>query len=102
RFSRTDVTTFAGTINGTGALQVTDGTLILTAANSYEGGTTIDAGAELQLGAGGADGWIVGDVLNDGALVFNRSDEVAFAGAFSGTGEIRQIGSGFTNLTGDS
>lgn len=102
RFSRSDATTFDGAIRGTGALELSLGTLTLTAENSYEGGTSIDAGATLRLGSGGAAGSITGDVLNDGTLAFNRSDSIGFAGAFSGTGDIRQTGPGFVNLTGDS
>ena len=102
RFSRTDASAFDGRISGAGALELSQGTLTLTAENNYEGGTTIDAGATLQLGSGGAFGSIAGDVLNDGTLAINRSDSISFAGVFSGIGDIRQIGSGFVNLTGDS
>ena len=49
------------------------------------GGTTIAAGT-LQLGDGGADGSILGDVLDNGTLAFNRSDVATFAGTISGSG----------------
>ena len=41
-------------------------------------------------------------MANDGTLAFNRSDVVTFGGVVSGSGVIRQIGSGLTKLTGDS
>ena len=75
-------------------------TLILTATNTYTSGTTISAGT-LDLGAGGTSGSIIGNVANNGALVFNRVDTVTFPGVISGTGQVVQI-DGTTILTGDS
>ncbi|HWW57263.1 MAG TPA: autotransporter-associated beta strand repeat-containing protein [Sphingopyxis sp.] len=99
-FNRSDSLTYGGTIVGTGGVfQNGTGTTILTGTNSYTGGTTINAGT-LQLGDGGAAGSIVGNVANDGLLVFNRSDLVNFAGIISGSGAVRQIGSGTTVLAG--
>src|SRR5204863_328044 len=87
-------------ISGPGALTFTGaGTSILTAANTYSGGTTIIAGA-LQVGDGGANGSLVGDVVNNGSLTFNRSDSVTFSGLVSGTGGLRQIGTGVLTLSG--
>ncbi|CEJ12595.1 Extracellular serine protease precursor [bacterium YEK0313] len=77
------------------------GTLILTGTNSYSGGTTIAAGT-LQIGNGGTTGSIAGAVLNSGVLAFNRSDAYQFSGAISGSGLIRQMGSGIIGLTGNS
>lgn len=92
----------SGVIGGTGALTKTGaGTLILSSANTYTGGTTISAGT-LQIGNGGTTGSITGNVTNNGTLAFNRSDRLDFGGAISGTGAIRQIGTGLTNLSGNS
>ena len=45
-FNRSDTVTFAGVISGSGGLsQLGPGTTILTADNSYTGGTTVSAGA---------------------------------------------------------
>jgi autotransporter-associated beta strand protein len=54
--------------------------LVLTGTNTYLGNTTISAGT-LQIGNGGTSGSIVGNVLDDANLVFNRSDSVTFSGA---------------------
>ena len=101
-FNRSDVVTFPGLVSGTGSLaQIGTGTTILTANNTYTGGTTISAGT-LQLGNGGTSGGIVGNVADNGALVFNRSDVVTFPGLVSGTGSLAQIGTGTTILTANN
>ncbi|KWV52831.1 hypothetical protein AS156_09255 [Bradyrhizobium macuxiense] len=99
-FNRSDAVIFDGAITGAGKLhQLGPGVTVLTANNSYSGGTTITAGA-LVLGNGGTSGAIAGDVTNNGVLAFNRSDTSVFAGAISGTGSVQQIGAGTTVLTG--
>ena len=101
-FNRSDSVTFTGLVSGGGAVnQIGTGTTILTANNTYTGGTTISAGT-LQLGNGGATGAIVGNVVDNGALTFNRSDVVTFAGQVSGSGVVNQIGAGTTILTADN
>ena len=98
-FNRSDTLTFPGVISGTGSVsQIGTGTTILTSDNIYTGGTTISAGT-LQLGNGGASGSILGNVTDNGALVFNRSDTLTFPGVISGTGSVSQIGTGTTILT---
>ena len=74
---------------------------MLTAANTFGGGTIISAGT-LQIGNGGTIGSIVGDVINDGTVVFNRSNAVTFTGSVSGAGNLNQVGSGTLTLTGSS
>jgi len=68
----------SGVLSGSGGLTIVgDGTLQLTASNSYSGGTTISAGT-LQIGGG--SGSIAGTVQNSGMLVFSRSNNYTFAG----------------------
>jgi autotransporter-associated beta strand protein len=96
-------TTFSGVLrNGTGTLGLTEigaGTLTLAGANTYSGGNTISAG-NLQIGNGGTSGSIIGNVLDNGNLSFNRSDAVTFTGPISGTGNLSQIDSGILTLNG--
>jgi outer membrane autotransporter protein len=82
-----------------GLLKAGVGTLVLTGANGYTGGTTITAGI-LQLGDGGTSGSILGDVLNNGTFAINRSDTYTFGGLISGTGSLTQAGTGATILVG--
>lgn len=93
---------FSGVIAGAGGLTVAGGSEILTGANTYSGGTTINSGATLRVGAGGATGAIVGNVTDNGALVFNRSDTVTFAGAINGAGSLTQAGNGLLVLNGNN
>jgi outer membrane autotransporter protein len=102
-FNRIDAVTFQGLISGTGSvLQAGTGTTILTADNTYSGGTTISGGT-LQLGDGGATGSIVGNVTDNGTLAFNHSgDKKTFAGVISGTGSVVKLGSDILVLTANN
>ena len=93
------------------------GTGMLTIAGNaaYTSGTTIFGGV-MMLGNGSAGGGsILGNVAfcsdaanplcdtsTNKALAFNRSDAYTFGGVISGPGQVYQIGSGITSLTGAS
>ncbi|MFG1428206.1 autotransporter domain-containing protein [Roseixanthobacter glucoisosaccharinicivorans] len=99
-FAQSTNYTLSSVISGNGSISKTGaGTLILTGANTYTGGTTISAGT-LQIGDGGTTGSITGDVTNNAALAFNRSDAVTYSGIISGTGSLTQAGGGTLILTG--
>ena len=100
------VTTITSELQGTNGLRKTDyGTLILTADNDYGGGTTISGGI-LQIGDGGNNGSITGDVIisGDGTLLFNRGDDISFAENISGDGKggLVQRGSGTLTLSANN
>ncbi len=83
--------TLGGVISGSGNLvQLGSGTVIITGANTYTGGTTISAGT-LQVGNGSTTGSISGNVTDNGTLAFDRSDSVTFGGVISGTGGLPQL-----------
>jgi autotransporter-associated beta strand protein len=101
-FNHTDFLNFSSQINGEGSVNKIGsdfGVTALTAANTYTGGTNILSGA-LQVGNGGTTGSIVGDVNNNGALIFNRSDNMTFSGVISGAGDVVKAGSGVVTLSG--
>ena len=100
-FNRADNLTEAGVISGSGSLtQTGSGTLTLLGNNTYTGGATINAGT-LQVGNGGTSGSLgTNGVLNNGALVFNRADNLTEAISIQGTGTLTQAGSGTLTLTG--
>ena len=95
-----------GVISSSGAFGLnlnTSNTLVLTAANTYTGSTTITSGT-LQLGDGTAshDGSIASTagVLNNSALVYNRFGAVAAGYNISGVGTLTMEGSGTQTLSG--
>jgi autotransporter-associated beta strand protein/T5SS/PEP-CTERM-associated repeat protein len=95
----TDALTLTAAISGAGSLSKAGaGTLILTGSSTYTGGTTITGGT-LQLGDGGANGSIVGNVTNNGTFAINRSDTFTFGGVISGSGAFQQNGTGTTIFT---
>ncbi|MDO9072286.1 MAG: autotransporter-associated beta strand repeat-containing protein [Rubrivivax sp.] len=88
---------------GDGALAVSLGTVVLTSASGYGGGTAIASGATLALGAGGASGSIgSGAVVDNGTLRIHRDASVSLtlSNAISGGGSLEQVGAGTTVLTG--
>ncbi|MCZ0736246.1 autotransporter-associated beta strand repeat-containing protein [Phreatobacter sp. AB_2022a] len=88
-----------GEISGTGKLvQTGPGTTVLTAENTYIGGTFIDGG-RLHLGEGGLSGSLSGSIANNGVLAFHRFDLLTVANPISGAGRVEQIGEGTTILS---
>ena len=63
--------------------------------------TTISAGT-LQIGAGGFSGMLLGDVVNNAALVFNSNAAKTFAGVVSGTGSVTKANFNTLVLTGSN
>jgi filamentous hemagglutinin family protein len=90
----TALSSAGGTLNKLGA-----GTLTLSGNNIYSGITTISAGT-LQVGSGGTAGSLSGDIVNNAALVFNRSNALSYGGVISGTGTVSKLGAGTLTLGG--
>jgi len=93
----------SGVISGTGALTYNSaGKLILSANNTYSGGTTISAGT-LQMGDGGTTGSLgSGNVNNIGILAFSRSDAVSVGNIISGSGGVTKLGTNSLTFTADN
>jgi autotransporter-associated beta strand protein len=83
-----------------GLLKTGAGTLTLSAANTYTGGTTISAGA-LQLGDGSANnGSVQGNISNQSALMFANPSPQTYAGNISGGGSVTVAGPSTLTLSG--
>jgi autotransporter-associated beta strand protein len=93
---------------GVGLTKAGLGTMSLTAANTYQGPTTISAGT-LQIGAGGATGSLNSasaiNIASNATLAFNRNNPLTVANTISSVttgGSIVQAGFGTTTITGSS
>src|SRR4029077_16704510 len=88
-------TALAAAISGTGSfVKQGAGTLTLTGANSYSGGTTVSGGI-LQ----GDTTSLQGSITNNAAVVFDQATTGTYAGAMSGTGGLTQQHNGTLILT---
>ncbi|MFQ3596248.1 MAG: autotransporter domain-containing protein, partial [Sphingomonadaceae bacterium] len=86
---------------GAGRLTKTDlGTLVLTASNSYAGGTTVAAGT--LVGHAGALGTGNATVAEEATLVFDQATAGTFEAAIGGAGSLVKRGAGTLELSGSS
>jgi fibronectin-binding autotransporter adhesin len=84
-----------GTLTMTGGLVVVGGTL----SRGTYGTINVNAGGTLQIGTGTTDGVLgVSTLMNNGTLVFNRSNASTFSGIISGTGAVTKQGGGTLTL----
>ncbi len=90
--------TYAGVISGTGSLTKSGaGTLTLTGANTYSGGTTVNAGAGILSGNSTS---LQGSIVNNATVNFNQTVAGTYAGAMSGSGLLTKSGAGTLILSG--
>ncbi|MGJ8653906.1 MAG: autotransporter-associated beta strand repeat-containing protein [Opitutaceae bacterium] len=99
-FFRNDATTFTGDISGTGNVVSTarNGNLTVTGDWTHDGNTNISRGT-LNIGNGGTEGWISGNIVNSANLYINRSDDVTYDSILSGAGKLTKQGAGSLELT---
>jgi autotransporter-associated beta strand protein len=87
-FNQTTDAAYNLAISGTGSLtKIGNGTLILSATNTYSGGTTVSAGT-LQ----GNTVSLQGPIANDASVVFNQTIDGTYSSAMSQTGSLTKIG----------
>ncbi len=86
------------------ALTVSGGTLRIDGNNSYTGATTINTGATLRIGNGGATGSLSAatTISNSGTLDFDRSGTLTVSQSISGAGGLEKHGTGTLVLTGSN
>jgi autotransporter-associated beta strand protein len=94
-FNQTFNGTFAGIMSGSGILQKFGaGTLTLTGANTYSGGTNVLAGTLI-----GNTTSLQGNINNNASVVFDQAAAGTYTGVISGTGNFTKTNVGTLNLT---
>jgi autotransporter-associated beta strand protein len=105
----TDSLTISGAIGGSGTGSGTTlttagpGLVVLSANNTYSGGTSIGGGT-LRIGNGGTSGTLgAGPITDNGILAFDRSDNAqVISTSIVGSGIVAQVGTGMTTLSGSN
>lgn len=96
--NRSNLMTLDNLMSGTGTLvHAGSGTTILTAANSYSGGTLISAGRLV-----GTTASLQGAIQNEATLEFAQVLNGVFAGRIGGRGVLNKSAAGLLELNGDS
>ena len=90
----------SGVVSNGGLTKAGSGVLTLSGANSYASGTLISAGV-LQVGNNGTSGSITGNITNNAALAYYRTDAHTVSAVLSGTGALTNL-AGTLTLTGAS
>ena len=99
--------TLSGNVSSTAAIpdaiDVQAGVLTVTGtlATGDDGGTTVQSGATLAIGNGGSTGDLVGDVVNSGAVVFDRATDLTYRESIVGPGTVAKQGAGTLTLLGN-
>jgi autotransporter-associated beta strand protein len=84
-----------------GGIVVDAGTLILDNTNSSISGGLAVNGGTMQIGNNDANGTLPsGTITDNGALIFQRSDNVTVSSSIAGTGTLTQNGTGTLTLSG--
>jgi len=96
--SGTGANEISGAMSGAGALVKSNaGTLTLGGANTYAGGTTVNAGRLV-----GSAVSLQGAIANFSVVEFAEATNGAYGGVLSGTGQLVKTGAGVLSLTGDN
>jgi T5SS/PEP-CTERM-associated repeat protein/autotransporter-associated beta strand protein len=96
-FNQSNAVTITSVISGAGTVrQLGSGTTILSASNTYTGGTTISSGT-LELNNTGS---VAGSITNNATLSLNRTNTLTLTNLVSGTGALSKSGTGTVILAG--
>ena len=86
---------WSGNMTGNGGFAKTgDGTLTLSSANSYSGGTAVSAGT-----LAGSTSSIQGNVVNNAIVNFSQSTNRSYVGVMNGSGSVVKDGAGTVTIS---
>ncbi len=91
-----------GSANSFGSVGVTGGILVVGGSLTSGSDPIIDPGGTLQIGYWGTTGSVGGDINDNGAVAFDRTDSLTYSGTISGTGSLEKYESGTLTLTGSN
>jgi autotransporter-associated beta strand protein len=91
----------SGSVSGSILTKTGSGTLILSGSTTVTGLTIISEGT-LQVGNSGTTGSLAGNIINNGTLVFKRSNLHDITGVISGTGTVIQNGGSNARFSGEN
>ena len=95
-FNQSTTGTYAGIISGTGNLfKLGTGTVILSGANTYSGGTTVSAGT-----LRGDTTSLQRNIANSANVTFDQTTDGTYSGVMSGSGSMTKIGAGTLSISG--
>ncbi len=90
------------TVTGSGPFGIGPGTVKLSGANTYTGGTAIISGT-LQLGDGTtSNGSVTGNIIDNATLAFANPSSQTYSGAIGGNGAVIKSAAGALILSGSS
>lgn len=92
-----------GVLTNEGQLSYYSSTLVNNGLlDTSQGNLFIGANASLKIGSGGVTGRLLGNVTNDGKVIFDRSDNSSYSGSIGGSGNLIKQGGGALRLDGAS
>ncbi|SET29788.1 autotransporter outer membrane beta-barrel domain-containing protein [Thorsellia anophelis] len=87
------------TSSNNGSLIISDGHVILAGDNQFKGKTTVNSDSRLQIGNGNSMSSYVGNILNNGMVIFNSNLDTIYQANITGEGSLTKDSDGSLFIT---